>query len=319
MFKARTHILPFLASTFALVVCASSCSVLIDTKKVQCDTDDECKKLNPSSQTKLTCSAEHICVAGSEMTCTKDEDCSALDSDAGTATCNDQGLCEAYKPPVLLDAKGCMEPAKSGEETVTLTFDVSLTAPPTKPADRHPFTIHGCNTTDPTCAAPVTEDFIVPYGEQAKIKVKPGFRGYLEITNPDGLNAVEFLGRPINTDTVGYGVIVPTPSTVTLLILATGEKYNAEQGIFVVTTRDCDRQPLRGVSVSNNLGGTGFIFINMSPQKDETQTSAEGAAGFVNVPAGLTNVSAILNGTQKMSSTSAYSRGGWVTYVEIFP
>ena len=57
----------------------------------------------------------------------------------------------------------------------------------------------------------------------------------------------------------------------------------------------------------------------MSPQKQLKETTDEGAAGFVNVPAGLTNVSAVHDGMQKMTSTSAYSRGGWVTYVEIFP
>ena len=93
--------------------------------------------------------------------------------------------------------------------------------------------LRGCKTTDPLCSAPVTDEFVVPYGEQAKIKVPPGFQGYLEINNPDGLPEIEFLGRPINQDTTGYTLILPTPATVTLLILATGEKYNAEQGIFV--------------------------------------------------------------------------------------
>jgi hypothetical protein len=306
--------------------------VLIDTKTTQCNANADCASLSSEA----TCNAAHVCVvdqagnagSGGDDKCTKNEDCAALNNDFGDATCNDKGECVAATEPELLEPKGCVEPELSTAETVTLTFEVSLTAPPTKPEDRKPFTIHACTTTDPLCAAPVTEDVIVPYGELAKIKLKPGFRGYLEIRNPDGLNAVEFLGRPIRQDTTGYSVIVPTPSTVALLILATGEKYNSEQGVFVVTTRDCDRQPLSGVAVSNTLGGTGFIFQNMSPQKSLKETTAEGAAGFVNVPAGLTSVSAVLNGRQKMSGTSAYSRGAstipgenkaWVTYVEIFP
>lgn len=344
MFKVRPTSLPFLATTFtlaALCVSASSCSVLIDTKTTQCNVDDDCKSLGSGGAGSATCSAAKVCVfdqssagtagtagtGGAGEMCTKDEDCADLNNDFGDATCSEDGECVAATEPELLEPKGCVEPERSTAETVTLTFDVSLTAPPTKVEDRKPFTIHTCQTTDPNCADP-GPDFTVPYGEKAEITVKPGFRGYLEITNPDGLNAVEFLGRPINVDTVGYGVIVPTPSTVALLILATGEKYNEEQGIFVVTTRDCDRQPLRGVSVANTLGGTPFIFQNMSPQKGLTETTAEGAAGFVNVPPGLLSVSAILNRTQKMSGTSAYSRGrssipsnpkAWVTYVEIFP
>jgi hypothetical protein len=48
-------------------------------------------------------------------------------------------------------------------------------------------------------------------------------------------------------------------------------------------------------------------------------TTKDGAAGFVNVPAGFPIISAVIDENQKMSNTSAISRGGWVTYVEIFP
>jgi hypothetical protein len=195
---------------------------------------------------------------------------------------------------------------------------LSLTAPPSDPTKRKPFTIHACATTDPTCAAPITDDLVVPYGDMAALPVPPGFQGYLEVKNPDGLPAMEFLGRPINVDTHGYDLIVPTPSTVLLLVTLTGETYNSDDGIFVITTRDCDRQPLAGVSVQNKLGGTPFIFQNMSPQKTLTETTAEGAAGVVNVPFGLDTITAKYEG-RAMSGNSVFSRGGWVSSVEIFP
>ena len=59
-------------------------------------------------------------------------------------------------------------------------------------------------------------------------------------------------------------------------------------------------------------------FQNQLPQKSLTETTSEGAAGFVNVPPGLANVSATLGG-RALTGTSAISRGGWVTYVELFP
>ncbi len=275
----RTQFLtPFAASlVLAALGCTLSCSVIIDTKTKQCDSNADCAALSSTA----TCSADHVCV--------------------GAAA-----------------SLGCQEEPKSTAETVTLTFDVSLTSPPSDPTKRMPFTIHACKTTDPTCAAPITDDLIVPYGEVASLEVPPGFEGYLEVNNPDGLPAMEFLGRPINVDTHGYDLIVPTPATVLLLVALTGETYSTDNGIFVITTRDCMRQPLAGVSVQNTLGGTPFIFQNMSPQKTLTETTDEGAAGFVNVPAGIGFVSAKKGGAP-LTGTSVFSRGGWVTYVEIFP
>jgi hypothetical protein len=129
---------------------------------------------------------------------------------------------------------------------------------------------------------------------------------------------MEFLGRPINQDTHGYDLIVPTPTTVALLVTLTGETYSSANGIFVITTRDCDRQPMAGVSVQCTLGGVPFIFQNMLPQKTLTETTDEGAAGFVNVPPGIGSVSATRAG-RALTGTSVFSRGGWVSYVEIFP
>ena len=260
-----------------------SCSLLIDTKTKQCDSD---------------------------------ADCAVFDNDSGSATCSAEHVCLAASGP--LPAQGCEEPEQSSEDTVTLSFAVSLTSPPAKAADRKPFTIHACNTVDPTCDTPVTDDIRVAYGDMAQVELPPGFAGYLEVTNPDGLSAMEFLGRPINQDTSGYDLIIPTPGTVQLLAQLADQTYSADAGLFVVTTRDCDRQPLAGVTVQNTLGGTPFIFQNMLPQTSLTETNDEGAAGFINVPEGIGSVSATLAG-RAMTGTSAFSRAGWVSYVEIFP
>ena len=140
----------------------------------------------------------------------------------------------------------------------------------------------------------------------------------LEVTNPDGLPALEFLGRPIVHDTHGYDLLLPTPVTVSFLLAATQQDYDPSQGILVITTRDCDRQPLAGVQVTSSAGGVSFYFQKLVPQKSLTETTSEGAAGFVNVPAGVVALAA-RKGDRPLTGNSALSRGGWVTYVEIFP
>jgi hypothetical protein len=253
----------------------------------------------------LSCS---VLVDTKTTQCDVDTDCTNLGAAFAKATCQAQ-VCVA---PVT---RGCMEASTSTAPTVKLTFNITFTTMPAKP---QPFIVNACGPLDGECTSPVAGPFSVPYGEPAEIDLPPGFLGSLQIKSPDGLPGQLFLGRPIVQDTKGYDVILPTMDTVKFLLLATQQDYTPEDGIFVITTRDCDRQPLAGVQVMNNVAGVGFYFQNQLPQKTLTATTAEGAAGYVNVPPGLVSISATLDGTP-MTGTSAISRGGWVTYVEIFP
>ena len=274
---------PARALLCAFAVSALSCSVLVDTKTTQCDIDFDCTNLG-AAFAKSTCQA-HVCVA-----------------------------------PISNGPLGCTEAEPSTEKTVKLSFHISLTIPPEV---KHPFVVKACGPLDPDCTGPVAGPIEVPFPDgamvaDATVDVPVGFQGSLQLISPDALPAQEFLGRPIVQDTQGYDLIIPAPLTVKFLLMATSQAYNPDQGIFVITTRDCSRQPLGGVVVTNSEGGTTFYFQMQSPQRSLMATTSEGAAGFVNVPAGLVSVAATLNGRQ-MTGTSAISRGGWVTYVEIFP
>ena len=271
-------LVPARALLGAFAVSALSCSVLVDTKTTQCDSNFDCANLG-AAFAQTTCQA-HVCVA-----------------------------------PISNGALGCTEASTSSEPTVKLTFKLSSTTMPENPK---PFTVNACGTFDGECLAPVAGPFTVPYGEPAVIALPPGFAGSLQIKSPDGLPGQLFLGRPIVQDTTGTDVILPTMNTVSFLLFQTKQDFTPEDGIFVIFTRDCDRQLLAGVQVVNSSGGVGFYFQNQLPQKTLTETTSEGAAGFVNVPPGLASISATLNG-RPMTGTSAISRGGWVTYVEIFP
>lgn len=269
---------PARALLLAFAASALSCSVLVDTKTTQCDVDTDCTNLG-AAFAETTCQA-HVCVA-----------------------------------PTNNGALGCMEADTSTDPTVKLTFNITFTTMPEKP---QPFIVNACGTLDGECTSPVAGPFSVPYGEPAELDLPPGFSGSLQIQSPDGLPGQLFLGRPIVQDTKGYDVILPTMDTVKFLLLATQQDYTPEDGIFVITTRDCDRQPLAGVQVMNSAGGVGFYFQNQLPQKTLTETTSEGAAGYVNVPPGLVSISATRD-ARPMTGTSAIARGGWVTYVEIFP
>ena len=280
----RTKLLQRFALLLALAACSLSCSVLIDTKKQQCVTDQDCANLGE----KFT---DSICL---NSVCT-------ASPDAG--------------PTGPLEPLGCVEPAMSDQPRVALTFNVAFTAPP---MDLQPFAIKACGPIDYNCDSPLAS-VMVDNGENATLQVPTGFQGFLQITNPGGVDSLVFLGRPIVQDTHGYDLTIATQATVQGLGFATKTTIDPNLGIFVVTTRDCDRQPLSGVVVTTDQEGpTGFYFQNMSPLKSLPATTSEGAAGFVNVPTVVVSVSAVYNG-RKMTSNSALSRPGGITYVEIFP
>ena len=63
-----------------------------------------------------------------------------------------------------------------------------------------------------------------------------------------------------------------------------------------------------------------FILVNTFPSKSQQVTTSEGAAGFVNVPLGSAALSGtIVDSSFALSPTSAVSRSGWISYVEVQP
>lgn len=265
-------------ASLSFAIATLSCSVVIDTKTKQCDVDADCKSLGKMFANAVC--EKNVCVN-----------------------------------PQANGPMGCTEPAPAATDTVQLSFGLSFTAAPPKPS---PFSIRACAPLDPDCTSPVGGPVRVNYGDIATIDVPVGFQGVIEVTTPDGVPALEFLGRPILQDTHGYDLVLPTPTALQSLFLVTNQQYDANAGILIVTTRDCDRQPLANVQVTNSGGGLGFYFQRMLPQQALTETTTEGSAGFVNVPAGLVAISATRNG-RPLTGNSAVSRAGWITYAEIFP
>lgn len=269
-----------LLTLVALSTCSLSCSVIIDTKTKQCSVDADCTSLG-------TAFAKTVC---------------------DTET----NVCMAINGP-----RGCDEAPASSNDTVVLSFDVEFLTAPQAPK---PTVVRVCGgPADFHCDAPIGNPVTVAYGEVAAVTVPTGYQGVIEVKNPDALPSLYYLGRPITVDTHGYDLTLATPSTAVLLGLATHQDVKPDLGIVIVTTRDCSRQPLSDVVVSSDFSDAiQFYFLNKTPQPSLTATNAEGAAGFANVPEGFVTISGVLNGRPLTSSAGA-ARGGWVTYMELFP
>ena len=263
---------------FALSASTVSCSVLIDTTAKQCSSDTDCANLGDAF-------VGSVCTAN---VCVK---------------------------PEALGPRGCPPVDPSSDPTVKLTFSVSFAG--ALPAEPKPFLIAACKRLDTQCASPVGMT-MAEQGVQVDLEVPTGFQGFLQVTNPDAVSAMVFLGQKAQQDTRFWDLTIPTPVDVTLIASATSTPIDSSLSTLVMIARDCDRSPLAGVVASNSTGGTGFYFSAMAPDKTLKATTEEGAAGFTNVPAGTAILGGVFQG-RPMSPTAVEARGGWFSYAEVFP
>lgn len=266
----------------------ASCSVLIDVDGKQCESNADCAALSRGS----VCQ-QNICVSA--------------DGDAGAT-----GAGGSPEDPLVCKARETSE-----EPKVKYTFAPIFANAPQTPK---PFTIKACGQLDLDCENPVVPELEVNAGEPVDFEVPTGFAGYFEIHNPDTLDALLFMARPVIQDTVGWNVTVPNEGLVAQLGLATGETVDPELGIILALARDCDAKPLEGVTFSNSEGGLGFYIIANLPNTKITETGAQGAAGYVNIPISTTALSGVHNASGKtLGPSSVRVKPHWISLVEIFP
>ncbi len=266
----------------ALLLCASSlsCSLLIDVSSKQCSVDADCTKLGDEFKGS-TCQS-NVCVT--------------------PTTPNDPLKCPTQFP--------------SGAPTVKFTFKVTAAGG----APKSPFSITACDRIDLVCDPPQYGTKQVANGDLVQLDLPTNFNGYLNVLNPDLVQAQLYLGQPLTHDTVGWDLTIPTEATLKLLTSSVGHSLDRTAGMLIVIARDCARGPLDGVTFSNTAGGIPFYFMNMFPYPDATETLAEGAGGFINIPLGTTIVSAVHNASMhKLQDSGALLKSGWITYMEIFP
>ncbi|MEO6600664.1 MAG: hypothetical protein ABIQ16_12370 [Polyangiaceae bacterium] len=262
-----------------------------------------------------------VCVATCTLSCsvlidTKSEQC-RVDAD-----CTSRGVAFAnttcdLQQNVCVAGLGCAETPNRSNDTVLLSFAIEFLTPPKEPKST---IVRVCGgSADFHCDSPIGDPITVSYGEVAAVPVPTGYQGVIEVKNPDALPALYYLGRPIPVDTHGYDLTLSTPGTAVLLGLATHQDVDPNLGIVVITARDCARQPLSNVAVMSDFtGAIQFYFQNKTPQPSLTLTTAEGAAGYANVPEGFVSIGGTLNGRPLTGSAGA-ARNGWVTYMELFP
>jgi hypothetical protein len=278
-------------SSIALVL--ASCSVLIDVEGKQCESTADCVALGAAFAGSVC--GRNICVMPAD----------AAGGEAGGGS-------------DMADPLMCTASERSTEALVKYTFaPVYAGAEPQEPK---PFVIKACGQLDLSCDNPVSGPFEVNAGEPQDFLVKPGFAGFFEIKNPDTIDGLLFLGRPVDQDTVGWGVTMPSPQVVAGLAAATGEEVNPELGLIVAVARDCDGALLDQVTFSNSKDGLGYYFVMNLPNTELTETGPQGAAGFANVPLGTTILTGVHNPSgHPLGPVSVRLKSNTVSFGEIWP
>jgi hypothetical protein len=279
----------FILSVIALVV--SSCSALIDVDKEQCTTDNDCAALGAAFKGSVC--EQNVCVRPPE---------GAAGEGGGPS-----------------DPLACTPVELSSEERVKFSF-APIYAAGAEPAEPKPFIIKACDQLDLECDKPVFGPLEVNAGQPQDFMVKPGFAGYFDIKNPDTVDGLLFLGRPVNQDTAGWAITMPTPQLVAGLGLATGEVLDPEKGFILAVARDCAGALLAGVTVENSKGGLGYYFLMNLPDTTLTETKVQGAAGFANVPINTTILTGVHNASgHALGPVSVRIKAGTLSFAELWP
>jgi len=278
-----------------------------------------------SSVATLSCSL--VVNDTSDKQCSVDADCTKLGVAFANTVCQ-KNVCVASDP------YSCRAIPQTNPK-VKLTFTIGFAAKPN--GDQGIFKVLACDPLDVNCDSPVdgpvTEDPSDP-SQSITLNVPYGFQGFLQVTN-DGVTvpSLEFLARPLQQDTAGWNLTIATPTTVALLGASTGTSVDIKNhALFIMVARDCNRAPLAGVQAAIDVtqgdadAGTSsdsivpFYLMNTFPSKSLTATTTEGAAGFANVPPGSALLHGMpVDGSYQLQPTSAQSRAGWISYVEVQP
>ncbi len=182
-----------------------------------------------------------------------------------------------------------------------------------------------CGPLDPECSAPIFGPVDVNALEPYAFELPKAFSGFFQIQNPATRTALYYMGRPVNQDTIGWNITLPSDTTITALGFAAGKMVNLELGVMIAVARDCNLMPLEGAMFENSeLANTPdalrFYFYQTMPDVNASKTGPQGAVGYANLPIGTTTLGATAaDGTALTPVAVRLKAGGFVSFIEVFP
>jgi hypothetical protein len=262
-----------------------------------------------------------VLVDADRAQCSKDADCAAKGAAFAGAVCS-AGLCQVDE----LGPQWSCEGTPAGDPAsykLTMHLQDAVSSMPLGGV-----AAQLCRKLDVTCESPIGASVVSDEGGGIAMPIEAGFDGYVKLTDPKMKIApsLYFLTPPRGGGDLDLPSVPLTSPFVAAGIVASagGSGWLPTHGIILLNAFDCDDLPAANISYS--IGGAPdpatFIFylVNALPTTSITATDSTGYGGLVNVPAGVSAITATLvPGGQKVSEISVLVRPGYITYSNVKP
>ena len=181
--------------------------------------------------------------------------------------------------------------------------------------------VRACGLSDINCINPVTDMLGVDAEGWVDVPLFQNFTGFLEITSPDLVPYLFYLTEPLAAaSTSEYPLAVVSLASLGPLVQLVGVDPQPGTGVIAVRVFNCTGDTTSGASLTTQTRGVPWYFVNGLPTGMGTETGAEGIAGYVNVPPGLTVVEVRApDGTLVAAPQSLVVRAGWLSAVYVKP
>lgn len=182
--------------------------------------------------------------------------------------------------------------------------------------------VRTCYRADVACASPAVGPLLTDDNGSVSISLFEGFNGYLELTSERFLPTLVFFPDAWSLELLGQLEQVPIALLAPEALVAFGASarvpLDVTAGIVTMNTFDCGGPFAPGVRLELDSEGIAYAFVDDLPVPNQNVTSAQGNAGFVNVPPGIVVVTA-LAGDEQVGLESMFVRSGWVSSGTIIP
>jgi hypothetical protein len=318
-----------------LLMPAVACELLVSSDVYQCSSSGDCAaRGGPFAFPGTTC-VDHVCVPG-----ISDGGSETSVPDTGGDSGAEASMDAADPAFACANTPYPQDESPSQVVTYTRTFqDVQSAQPLTQ------IGIRIC-ALDPSCSLPRVQDdggtVVIPDDNgKVTVQVGYGFRGLIEVNNLSGGPQVvtpAFLDvtPPLIQDaSVGPTALMVSPvlfkAVATLAFPEAGDAGPVVTGLAHIffRTNDCLDNPLANIAVDSDstdpeLRTRRFYFVGgNNPDPKATATDPGGKGGFINLPTGITKLTATIKAGpragQVLGTVSVPLRADYVTYAIITP
>jgi hypothetical protein len=280
----REHRLLGRAMGFSIALLATtSCSLLIEPHRQQCELDSDCQRRDPAF-------ADAVCV---------------------------QSVCQPNPAWSCLGGVSWPTPAPRKASVIFRLRDLVTDAPVAGVTGRV------CNKLDFDCLRPLASGLVSDASGTLVFEIDTGFDGFVEFGPPGRMPAIYFFYPPVTGDREFPSLPLMAQNELSFFASQGGRPIAPDRGHLMLGSYDCLLRPADGVSLTSDDADSStaaFYLVQEVPSFNVAATDSSGRAGLINVPAGSASVTGWLARDQRRIATvGVFVRPGTITYTTMLP